>query len=373
MLRLQRPLPERYTNATPDENAERIARAKAHLGERVFILGHHYQRDEVMRWADARGDSFRLSVLAQEHPQAEAIVFCGVHFMAESADILTGDHQAVILPDLNAGCSMADMADLDEVEEAWEAIARTTDISKVVPITYMNSSAALKAFVGEHGGAVCTSTNARAVLEWALSLNDRSDDGAGGRQVLFFPDQHLGRNTGHQLGFDERDMRVWNPRLDQGGLTDAECKESTFLLWKGHCSVHQRFRPEHVAAFRAEHPDGIVIAHPECAHELCEVADQIGSTDYIIRAVAEAPTGSVIAVGTEIHLVNRLNDETPDKTIVSLDPLICPCSTMFRIDAAHLAWVLENLVDGKVVNQITVDPQTARWAKVALDRMLSIT
>jgi len=373
MLRLQRPLPERYSNATADQLADWISTAKSTLGDRVFILGHHYQRDEVMAWADARGDSFRLSVLAQEHPEAQYIVFCGVHFMAESADILTSDDQLVILPDLNAGCSMADMADLDEVEEAWEALATVTDIDRVIPITYMNSSAALKAFVGEHGGAVCTSTNAKAVLEWALSLGDRSEDGAGGRQVLFFPDQHLGRNTGYQLGYDESDMRVWNPRLELGGLNDVEVKDATFLLWKGHCSVHQRFRPEHVAAFRAEHPDGIVIAHPECAHETCELADHVGSTDFIIKAVEAAPSGSVIGVGTEIHLVNRLNDETPDKTIVSLDPLVCPCSTMFRIDAAHLAWVLGGLVEGTVVNQITVDPQTTEWAKVALERMLAIT
>ncbi|HEX7133385.1 MAG TPA: quinolinate synthase NadA [Iamia sp.] len=364
MIRLQTPLPERYTTATVDENHERIEAAKATLGDRLFVLGHHYQRDEVMRWADARGDSYRLSVLAQERPEAEFIVFCGVHFMAESADVLTGDHQQVILPDLNAGCSMADMADLDEVEEAWEALAAVTDIEQVVPITYMNSSAALKAFVGEHGGAVCTSTNARAVLEWAL---------ARGKKVLFFPDQHLGRNTGIAMGFTHDDMRVWNPRFERGGLTEADCKEATFLLWKGHCSVHQRFRPEHIEAFRAEHPDGIVVVHPECANDVCEVADQVGSTDYIIKAVAAAPPGSTIAVGTEIHLVQRLDDETPDKTVVSLDPLICPCSTMFRIDAAHLAWVLENLVDGTVVNRIHVDADTQHWARVSLQRMLDIT
>jgi quinolinate synthase len=373
MLRLQPPLPERYTNASAEENADRIAAAKSALGERVFILGHHYQRDEVMRWADARGDSFRLSVLAQQRPQADYIVFCGVHFMAESADILTGDHQQVILPDLNAGCSMADMADLDEVTEAWEALGTVVDLDALVPITYMNSSAALKAFVGEHGGAVCTSSNARAVLTWALDRGRRPSGGERAGQVLFFPDQHLGRNTGYQLGFTDADMRVWNPRLDLGGLTEVEAKEATFLLWKGHCSVHQRFRPAHIDAFRAQHPDGIVIVHPECAHDVCAMADQVGSTDYIIKAVAEAPTGSVIAVGTEIHLVNRLNDETTDKTIVSLDPLVCPCSTMFRIDAAHLAWVLERLVKGQVVNRITVDPQTTGWAKVALDRMLTIT
>jgi quinolinate synthase len=373
MLRLQLPLPERYTTASPEELEARIATARAALGDRVFILGHHYQRDEVMRWADARGDSFRLSVLAKEHPEAEYIVFCGVHFMAESADILTGEHQKVILPDLNAGCSMADMADLDEVEEAWEALAAVTDIERVVPITYMNSSAALKAFVGEQGGAVCTSTNARAILQWALDLGEWAGKGAGGRQVLFFPDQHLGRNTGYQLGYGAADMAVWDPRRELGGLTESEVKGATFLLWKGHCSVHQRFRPQHVEAFRAEHPDGIVVVHPECAHDVVELADQVGSTDYIIKAVAAAPTGSVIGVGTEIHLVNRLNDETPDKTVVSLDPLVCPCSTMFRIDAPHLAWVLDNLVEGRVMNQITVDHETAEWAKVALDRMLAIT
>jgi quinolinate synthase len=359
MLRLQLPLPQRYTDATPGELERRIAAARATLGDRLFILGHHYQRDEVMAWADARGDSFRLSVLAQEHPEADYI--------------LTGDHQQVILPDLNAGCSMADMADLDEVEEAWDSLALTTDISTVIPVTYMNSSAALKAFVGEHGGAVCTSTNARAVLEWALSLGNRAEDGARGKQVLFFPDQHLGRNTGFDLGYGHDDMRVWNPRLERGGLTEAEIKESTFLLWKGHCSVHQRFRPEHINAFRAEHPDGLVIMHPECAHDVCALADQVGSTDFIIRAVEAAPAGSVIAIGTEIHLVNRLDAETANKTIMSLDPLVCPCSTMFRIDAIHLCWVLENLVEGRVVNRITVDPATAEWAKVALDRMLEIT
>jgi len=377
MLRLQGQLDERYTDAPLDQLEERIAQAKATLGDRVFILGHHYQRDEVMRWVDARGDSYRLSVLAQEQEQAEYIVFCGVHFMAESADILTADHQKVILPDLNAGCSMADMADLDEVEEAWEALAAVTDIERVIPITYMNSSAALKAFVGRNGGAVCTSTNARAILEWALGKGERAGKASvgaagSGDKVLFFPDQHLGRNTGISMGYGLDDMQVWNPRLERGGLTEAECKEATLLLWKGHCSVHQRFLPQHIEAFRAEHPDGIVVTHPECRYETCELADQVGSTDFIIRAVNDAPSGSVIAVGTEVHLVNRLNDETPDKTVVSLDPLVCPCSTMFRIDAPHLCWVLENLVEGNIVNQITVDPETTEWARVALQRMLEI-
>jgi quinolinate synthase len=364
MLRLQAPLPDPYRNADGDDLAERIGAVRAALGDQLFVLGHHYQRDEVMRWADARGDSFKLAQLAKARPEARYIVFCGVHFMAESADVLTNDDQVVILPDLNAGCSMADMADLDEVEEAWETLGRMIDIERVVPVTYMNSSAALKAFVGEHGGAVCTSSNARAVLDWAFERGDKT---------LFFPDQHLGRNTGYDMGYGEADMRVWNPRLDAGGLTEADAKEARFLLWKGHCSVHQRFRPEHVEAFRAEHPGALVVVHPEVAHETVELADVVGSTEGIIRTVADAPAGSVIGVGTEIHLVNRLNDETPDKTVLSLDPLVCPCSTMFRIDAAHLCWVLEELVEGRVVNQITVDPTTAEWARVALDRMLEIT
>jgi quinolinate synthase len=348
MLRLQSPLSERYSAASPEELAAMIGAAKAALGQRVFILGHHYQRDDVMRWADARGDSFGLSRLAAEEASAaEFIVFCGVHFMAESADVLTGAHQQVLLPDLNAGCSMADMADIEQVEDAWAEMARVTDMSRVIPITYMNSSAALKAFVGRHDGAVCTSSNARAVLTWAL------EEGRGDK-VLFFPDQHLGRNTGYELGYGADDMRVWNPRLALGGLSDLEVKSSTLLLWKGHCSVHQRFRPEHVDAFRAEYPGGIVMVHPECAHDA-------------------APSGSVIGVATEIHLVKRLDDETPDKKVVCLDPLVCPCSTMSRIDPPHLAWVLEGLVAGEVRNQIQVDGEVASWARVALERMLAIT
>ncbi len=369
MLRLQTALPDRYTTADPDQLARWIGRAKAELGSRVIILGHHYQRDEVMAWADARGDSFGLSRIAADQSEAEFVVFCGVHFMAESADILTGPHQQVILPDLNAGCSMADMADIDAVEEAWESLAGVTDIDRVVPVTYMNSAASLKAFVGAHGGVVCTSSNARAVLTWALGPDDEGH--RRGDQVLFFPDQHLGRNTGFELGYGADDMAVWNPRLDQGGLDDATLKSATLLLWKGHCSVHQRFSPAHIEAFRAEHPGGIVVVHPECSHEVVEAADLTGSTDFIIRAVADAPPGSVIGVGTEIHLVKRLDDETPDKTVVSLDPLVCPCSTMFRIDAAHLAWVLEGLVAGEVRNRITVDEATASWARVALERMLT--
>ena len=372
MLRLQSPLPERYTGATPHELEEWIGVAKTALGSRLLILGHHYQREEVMRWADARGDSFGLSKIAANTHDADRVVFCGVHFMAESADILTAEHQQVLLPDLNAGCSMADMADIEAVEEAWDALAQVTDVERMVPITYMNSSAALKAFVGRHGGSVCTSSNARAVLTWALGREGAPEDSPAADKVLFFPDQHLGRNTGFELGYGAEDMRVWNPRFEMGGLSEAEIKQSTLLLWKGHCSVHQRFRPEHVQEFRAEHPDGIVVAHPECSHELVQLADQVGSTDFIIRAVDAATPGAVMAIATEIHLVQRLAAEHPHLTIRSLDPLICPCSTMFRIDAAHLAWVLEGLVEDEVRNRIVVDPQTAEWARVALQRMLEI-
>ncbi len=359
MLRLQVPLPDRYTVASLEENEERIRTAKAALGERLLILGHHYQRDEVIQFADARGDSFKLARFAADNDQATEIVFCGVHFMAESADVLTGDHQQVHLPDLNAGCSMADMADSDQVEECWDVPAETT-----VPITYMNSSAALKAFVGRNGGAVCTSSNARAIIEWALERGD---------QVLFFPDQHLGRNTAYDMGFTETHMAVWDPRFEAGGLEERRIKEATFLLWRGHCSVHQRFTPDHVAAAREEHPDVRVIVHPECAHEVVEVADEVGSTEKILKAVTEAPAGATLAIGTEIHMVQRLANENPDKTVFSLDPLICPCSTMFRIDVPHLAWCLESIVEGEPVNRITVDADTAEWARVALQRMLDIT
>jgi quinolinate synthase len=383
MIRLQSPLPDDYSRAAEADLAERVRDAKATLGKRLVILGHHYQREEVIAFADARGDSFGLSRYAADQREAEFVVFCGVHFMAESADILTAPHQAVILPDLNAGCSMADMADLEGVEQIWDEIAGVTDIEGVVPVTYMNSAAALKAFVGRNGGAVCTSSNARAILTWALGLNGTlgpdgeprpgAPAGGSGHKVLFFPDQHLGRNTGFQLGFGAGDMAVVDPRKELGGLEDRQVKESTLLLWKGHCSVHQRFAPRHVDAFRADHPDGLVIVHPECSHEVVAMADEVGSTDYIIKAVAEAAPGSTIAVGTEIHLVDRLaREHAADRTVVSLDPLICPCSTMFRIDLPHLAWILEGLVAGEVRNRITVDEATATDARVALERMLAI-
>jgi len=363
MLRLQSPLPDDYTLATPAALEARIAAAKQALDGRLLILGHHYQRDEVIRWADARGDSLKLARYAAECDWATDIVFCGVHFMAESADVLTGPGQRVILPDLNAGCSMADMADVDEIEECWDALAEVIDVDRVIPITYVNSSAAVKAFVGRHGGACCTSSNARQVVAWALERGDR---------VLFAPDQHLGRNTAFAMGFPAADMRVWDPRHDLGGLQERDVKEAWFLLWKGHCSVHQRFKVEHVEAARRDHPGVRVVVHPECSHEVVSRADFVGSTERILTEVERAPAGSVLAIGTEIHMVNRMAAEHPDKTVFSLDPLICPCSTMFRIDEPHLAWCLEALVRGEIVNRITVDEETAEGARLALSRMLEI-
>jgi quinolinate synthase len=351
-----------YANLPAQELDERIARAKQELGARLVILGHHYQRDEVVKFADHRGDSLRLSQLAARRPEAEYIVFCGVHFMAESADILSGDHQVVILPDLHAGCSMADMADLEQVEVCWEALTAAND-GKIVPITYINSTAAIKAFVGRNGGAVCTSSNARKVMEWAL---------ARGQKALFMPDEHLGRNTAYGLGIALDEMAVWNPREEDGGLTDRQMADARIYLWKGHCSVHMRFRPEHVERARQAHPGIRVIAHPECSWEVCQAADEVGSTEYIIRRIVEAPPGSAWAVGTEIHMIRRLAREHPDRFVVSLDDCVCMCSTMFRISPQHLCWTLESLRSGQVVNRISVDPETKRWARVALDRMLEI-
>jgi quinolinate synthase len=369
MIRIQAAMPAAYREASAEELRERIAAAKDALGDRLLVLGHHYQMDEVMDFADARGDSFGLSRIAEDST-AEIVVFCGVHFMAESADILTSDAQQVILPDLAAGCSMADMADLDQVETAWAQLAEVTAIERVLPITYMNSSAALKAFVGRHCGAVCTSSNARAVLTWALEPDEHGHTRAD--KVLFFPDQHLGRNTGVELGHPLDSMATWDPALRLGGLEEVTAKSATLLLWKGHCSVHQRFGLEQVASFRAEHPEGLVVVHPECSHEVVLAADASGSTDFIIRYVAAAPAGSAIGIGTEVNLVKRLADEYPELTIECLDTEVCPCVTMSRIDAAHLCWVLEEAVEGRIRNQITVDDETAAWAKVALERMLTI-
>lgn len=368
MLKIAAAMPKEYTAAPPDELAERIGAAKGQLADRLLILGHHYQMDEVMRWADVKGDSFGLSRQAADRGDADLIVFCGVHFMAESADILTGPTQRVLLPDLSAGCQMADMADIDQVEAAWDDLSEVVDVERLVPITYMNSTAAIKAFVGRHGGAVCTSSNARAVLSWALE-----GDAPRGDQVLFFPDQHLGRNTAVDMGYDLAEMVVWNPMAPRGGLSVDDVRSSRFLLWQGHCSVHQRFSVAQINEFRATHPDGLVIVHPECSHDVVVAADASGSTDAIIRFVEAAEPGTAIGIGTEVHLVKRLADEHPDLEIVCLDPDVCPCATMARIDAPHLCWILEEAVAGRIRNQITVDKETATWAKVGLERMLSIT
>jgi quinolinate synthase len=356
------PLLSNYVDLSAQALDERITQAKDELGSRLVILGHHYQRDEVVKFADYRGDSLRLSQLAAHRREAEYIVFCGVHFMAESADILSGDHQAVILPDLHAGCSMADMANLEQVEVCWEALTAVNG-GKIVPVTYINSTAAIKAFVGRNGGAVCTSSNARKVMEWAL---------ARGEKALFLPDEHLGRNTGYGLGIPLDKMAVWNPGEENGGLTDSEIAGARIYLWKGHCSVHQRFRPEHVERVRKSHPGIRVIAHPECSWEVCQAADEVGSTEYILKHIVEAPPGSTWAVGTEIHMIRRLANEHPDRLVVSLDDCVCMCSTMFRISPQHLCWTLESLRSGQVVNRISVDPETKRWALDALNRMLEI-
>ncbi len=364
---LQRLLPSGYFNLTDDEAAPRISAVKEKLGTTLMILGHHYQRDEVIRFADATGDSFGLSRLAAGNRDARYIVFCGVHFMAESADILSRGDQAVILPDLDAGCSMADMADLEQVEDAWDEICATTGDDDVMPITYINSAASLKAFVGSHGGAVCTSSNAEAVIRWALARR---------RRLLFFPDQHLGRNTAYRMGIPLERMAVWDPTRPPGqcgGNEPSGIRDATVLLWRGHCQVHQRFLPAHVESFRQKFPGIKVIVHPECSWEVVQGADLVGSTSYIIDTITKAPAGSSWAVGTEIHLVDRLRRANPDKFVSSLVPGVCLCSTMNRIDPQHLAWVLESLEEGRVVNQIKVPEPTASQAREALDRMLSIS
>jgi quinolinate synthase len=357
-------LPEPILAAPADEVQKRIVRAKRELGERLVVLGHHYQRDEVIRHADVTGDSFKLAQAAAARPQAEFIIFCGVHFMAESADVLSAPGQTVLLPDLGAGCTMADMAAIDQVEAAWEDVTAVVG-GEVLPVTYMNSSADLKAFVGRHGGAVCTSSNARAVLEWAFRRTPR---------VLFFPDQHLGRNTGYRMGIPLENMPVWDPYDDAGGLTDAEIRGARILLWKGHCSVHNRFTADMVDRRRAEIPGVKVIVHPECRFEVAQRADAIGSTEGILRTVRESPEGSRWAVGTELNMVNRLAREVaPAKRVISLDDCFCLCSTMFRIDPPHLLWVLEGLLAGEARNPVRVGEATAREARTALDRMLAIT
>ncbi|MFF5793832.1 quinolinate synthase NadA [Paeniglutamicibacter sp. NPDC012692] len=362
-------IPAEYREASDEELTARILAAKETLGERLVILGHFYQRDEVVKFADFVGDSFQLANAALTREEAEYIVFCGVHFMAETADILSTDRQKVILPNLAAGCSMADMADESSVEECWEQLMdlygdeKTPEgLAPVIPVTYMNCSAALKAFVGKHGGIVCTSSNAATVLEWAFER---------GQRVLFFPDQHLGRNTAKAMGVPLEQMPMWNPRKPLGGNDAQTLLDSRVILWHGFCSVHRRFNTAQIDKARIDFPGVQVIVHPECPMEVVDAADAAGSTDYIRKAVAAAPAGSTFAIGTEVNMVNRLAAEYPQHTIFCLDPVICPCSTMYRIHPGYLAWVLEALVRGEVLNQIVVAPEVAADARVALDRMLA--
>ena len=355
-------LPREYIGLKPDDLHARIAAAREKLGERLVILGHHYQRDEIIQFADFRGDSFLLSQNAARQKDAEFVVFCGVHFMAETADILTDPNQKVILPNMSAGCSMADMAATDDVLDAWDDLNDVLS-GGLVPITYMNSTAAIKALCGQNGGIVCTSSNASASFEWAFQR---------GEKILFLPDQHLGRNTGVKLDVPLDEMVVWNPFKPLGGLSESQIQNARIILWQGHCSVHTRFSVAQIEDARAKFPDVQVVVHPECVREVVDAADMDGSTEFIIKVVSQAPPGSVFAIGTEINLVNRLAQENPDKTVFCLDPVICPCSTMYRIHPAYLAWVTEELVADTVVNQVAVDDETAHYARVALERMLSL-
>ncbi len=363
-------LPERYLGLSDAEMETRITAARKTLGSRVVILGHHYQRDEVFKFADYTGDSFKLARQIASRPEADYIVFCGVHFMAESADVLAAPHQQVILPDLAAGCSMADMATPDQLEASWADLERMGVVTGgggkagLVPVTYINSAASIKAFVGERGGTVCTSSNCAATLTWAFERGER---------VLFMPDQHLGRNTAYKMGMPLDEMVVWDPDQPDGGLEPEAVRRARMILWKGHCSVHTRFSAQQIQSLRDEYPGIRVIVHPEVPWDVVQAADDAGSTEYIIRQVKESPEGSVWAVGTEIHLVNRLAHEVaPDRTVLSLDSLGCLCSTMFRVSPNHLLWVLEELVEGRVHNRITVPDEQKHWNRVALDRMLSI-
>jgi quinolinate synthase len=395
----QQPLPRIYTQLSEPELRLRISAARETLGSRLAILGHHYQQDGIIEFADFVGDSFELSRRAAEQREIEFVVFCGVHFMAESADILTEESVRVILPDLGAGCSMADMANLDQTLDCWAQLHELCPDQTIVPITYMNSSAAIKAFVGEHGGAVCTSSNCRNVLEWGMDRGSdeatkrRSDEGedsmvpsllppsvasslrrsvASSTKILFFPDQHLGRNTAYAMGYPLESMIVWDPTQDLGGNSEQAVRDARFVLWKGHCSVHQLFRPEHVDQVREKYPEMKVLVHPECRFEVVQKADLSGSTAYIVKQIESAPPGSQWAVGTEVHLITRLARQHPEQRIIVLSDCQCLCTTMYRIDLPHLCWVLENLVEGNVVNEIRVDALTRKWATVALERMLAI-
>jgi quinolinate synthase len=372
----RQPLPERYLGLSDEEMDRRIAAAREKLGRRLVILGHHYQRDEVIKFADYTGDSYKLAQQVSRHPDADFIVFCGVHFMAESADVLSAPHQQVILPDLAAGCSMSDMAAPDQLQMCWndlqtmgivgrEPAAASSGKAPVIPVTYINSAASIKAFVGEHGGVVCTSSNAAATLRWAFERGER---------ILFLPDQHLGRNTAYKMGIPLSDMVVWDPDEMFGGLTPKAVAGARMLLWKGHCSVHTKFTVRQIEAIRRQHPGVRVIVHPEVPFDVVQAADDSGSTEYIIRQVKNSAPRSVWAVGTEVHLVNRLAREVaPERTVLSLDTLGCLCSTMFRVSPNHLLWILESLVNGEVHNRIEVPESQKHWVKVALDRMLSIS
>jgi quinolinate synthase len=358
-------IPLFYAEMDGEELDRRIAVARAKLGERVMIMGHHYQRDEIIKYADYRGDSFKLAQIAAAHPEADYIVFCGVHFMAESADVLSASHQKVILPNPAAGCSMADMANIAEVEECWEMLLdQLGEDAGVIPVTYMNSAANLKAFCGRHGGAVCTSSNAPKVMQWAFSQ---------GKRVLFFPDEHLGRNTALAYGIPAEQMFVWNPKDPLASDTaDEEIERARIILWKGYCTTHMRFNLQQIEKARAEYPGIKVLVHPECRQEVVAAADLYGSTEYIIEQIEQAPVGSQWAVATEINLVHRLAQEHPEQLIFCLDPIVCPCSTMYRIHPAYLAWVLEALVQGEVINQVSVNQETVSWSRVALERMLAL-
>ena len=362
-IRWQR-IPTEYLHLSADEVDARIHDAREKLGEKVTILGHHYQREEVIKYADFQGDSFKLSQNAASHPEADFIIFCGVHFMAETACILCAPHQKVILPNITAGCSMADMAPMDDVLGAWDDLEDVLGgQGGIVPVAYMNTIAGLKSLCGCHDGIICTSSNATAALKWAYDRADR---------VLFLPDQHLGRNTGLKLGLSLDDMVVWNPFKPLGGNTPEKLRKAKLVLWQGHCSVHTRFTVKQVEAARARYPNIKVIAHPECIMEVVQAADMDGSTEFIRKAITEAPPGSEWAVGTEISLVNRLAKQNPDKTVFCLDPVVCPCSTMYRIHPAYLLWVLDGLLEGVLVNQITVDEETQRYSRIALERMLQV-
>ncbi|MCH8346368.1 MAG: quinolinate synthase NadA [Chloroflexi bacterium] len=369
----QKDIPEEYWRLDARQIIARIAAARKQLGRRCVVLGHHYQREDIIQFADFRGDSFKLAQWAAERPEAEFIVFCGVHFMAEAADILSQPHQKTILPNMSAGCSMADMADPEDVYACWDELAEA-GITDVIPITYMNSAASLKAFCGKNGGIVCTSSNAPNVYDWAFQRGNRPDGRPSGR-LLFFPDQHLGRNTGLKRGIALDQMAVWDYTLPYGSLggnTLEQLERSRVILWKGHCSVHNRFSVQQIEKARRDHPGITVIVHPECRMEVVQAADADGSTAFIAKTVTEAPAGSQFAIGTEINLVSRLARENPDKLVYCLDPVVCPCSTMYRIHPAYLCWTLEELAEGRIVNRVELDDDTRRDAHIALERMLAV-